>query len=44
MYQLWRTNDEGGAMAWVLINLAISAAVLLVVNMLERKQKRAVKA
>ncbi len=44
VYQLWRTNDEGGAMAWVLINLAISAAVLLVVNMLERKQKRAVKA
>ena len=43
VYQLWRTNDEGGAMAWVLINLAISAAVLLVVNMLERKQKRAVK-
>lgn len=44
VYQLWRTNDESGAMAWVLINLAISAAVLLVVNMLERKQKRAVKA
>ena len=43
VYQLWRTNDEGGALAWVLINLAISAAVLLVVNMLERKQKRAVK-
>ena len=43
LYQLWRTNDESGAMAWVLINLAISAAVLLVVNMLERKQKRAVK-
>ena len=37
VYQLWRTNDDDGALRWVLINLAISAVVLLAVNMLERK-------
>ena len=40
VYQLWRTNDEAGAMFWVLVNLAISAVVLLRVNMLEDRQKR----
>ena len=40
VYQLWRTNDDGGAMTWVLINLAISAVVLLVVNLLEKKNKQ----
>lgn len=40
VYQLWRTNDERGALIWVLINLAISAVVLLAVNMLEDRQKR----
>lgn len=40
VYQLWRTNDEAGAMFWVLVNLAISAVVLLAVNMLETRQKR----
>ena len=39
VYQLWRTNDEAGAFLWVLVNLAISTAVLLSVNLLERKQK-----
>ena len=43
VYQLWRTNDEAGAFFWVLINLLISAAVLLAVNMLEAKQKRVAK-
>lgn len=43
VYQLWRTNDEKGALFWVMINLAISAAVLLTVNLLESKQKAAVK-
>ena len=42
VYQLWRTNDEKGAMFWVLINLAISTVVLLSVNMLEARQKKAV--
>ena len=40
VYQLWRTGDESGALFWVLINLAISAVVLLCVNMLEDRQKR----
>lgn len=39
VYQLWRTNDEGGALFWVLVNLGISAAVLLTVNLLERRGK-----
>ena len=37
VYQLWRTNDEKGAFFWVMINLAISAAVLLAVNMFEKR-------
>ena len=40
VYQLWRTNDEMGAMQWVLVDIAISAVVLLAVNLLERKQKQ----
>ena len=40
VYQLWRTGDDAGAMRWVLINLAISAVVLLAVNMLEKKDRR----
>ena len=44
VYQLWRTDDEQGAMLWVLVNLAISAVVLLAVNLLERRRnKKAVK-
>ena len=41
VYQLWRTNDEAGAFKWVMINMAISAVVLLAVNTLETKEKRA---
>ena len=40
VYQLWRTNDEAGAMFWVLVNLAISTVVLLAVNVLETRQQR----
>jgi molybdate transport system permease protein len=40
VYQLWRTNDEAGAMRWVLINLAISTVVLLAVNLLESRQRK----
>ena len=43
VYQLWRTNDEAGAFKWVMINLVISTVILLVVNMLEARQKKAVK-
>ena len=38
VYQLWRTNDDGLAFKWVMVNMAISAVVLLVVNMLEKKK------
>ena len=37
VYQLWRTNDDALAFRWVMVNLAISAVVLLAVNLLERK-------
>ena len=37
VYQLWRTNDDGLAFRWVLLNLAISFVVLLAVNMLEKR-------
>ena len=37
VYQLWQTNNDALAMKWVMVNLAISAVVLLTVNMLERR-------
>ena len=40
VYQLWRTGDDAMALKWVMINIAISAVVLLAVNMLERKDRR----
>lgn len=39
VYQLWRTGKDGEAFLWVAVNLAISAAVLLAVNLIERRQK-----
>ena len=41
VYQYWRTNNEAAAFKWVMINLAISALVLLTVNMLEKRNKGA---
>ena len=40
VYQLWRVGDDAGAMKWVLVDLAISTAVLLAVNLLERREDR----
>lgn len=37
VYQLWRTNDEYHAFIWVLINIAISAVVLLTINVYEKR-------
>ena len=37
VYQLWRTNNDGLAMQWVLLNILISFIVLFVVNMIEKK-------
>ena len=42
VYQLWRTNDDGLALKWVLVNIAISFAVLLAVNFIEKREKKAV--
>ncbi|WP_295741551.1 molybdate ABC transporter permease subunit [uncultured Oscillibacter sp.] len=39
VYQLWRTNDDAGAFRWVLVNVAVSAAFLLAVNLLETQQR-----
>ena len=37
VYQFWRTNDSKNALIWVLINVAISAVVLIIVNIIEKK-------
>jgi molybdate transport system permease protein len=39
VYQLWRTNDDKEAFKWVMINMAISTVVLLIVNLLETREK-----
>lgn len=38
VYQLWRTDNDAEAFKWVMINMAISAVVLLAVNFLEKKK------
>ena len=40
VYQLWRTNEDGLAFRWVLVNMAISFVVLLAVNLLEKRERR----
>lgn len=40
VYQLWRTNDSAGAARWVLVNMAVSAVFLLILNLLESGQRR----
>lgn len=40
VYQLWRTNDDALAFRWVLVNLGISFVVLLLMNLLARKQRQ----
>ena len=40
VYQLWRTGDDALAFRWVMVNLAISAAVLLTMNLLEKRKRR----
>ena len=41
VYQLWKADNDALAFRWVCVNLAISAVVLLAVNLLEKKQKTA---
>ena len=43
VYQLWRTNNDGLAIKWVLINIAISAVVLLAINLLEGRKTQGLK-
>lgn len=40
VYQLWSINDESGAGVWVLINIAISAVFLLIINNYEHNNKK----
>ena len=39
VYQLWRTNNDALAFRWVMVNIAISAVVLLTVNLLEKREQ-----
>lgn len=39
VYQLWRTDNEALAFKWVMVNMVISAVVLLAVNMLEQRSR-----
>ena len=39
VYNLWRTGNDELALKWALINIAISAAVLLCVNLIEKPRK-----
>lgn len=40
VYQLWRTDQDAMALKWVLINIAISAIVLLSINIFEGKSRK----
>jgi molybdate transport system permease protein len=40
VYQLWRTGKDELVTKWVLINIAISAFVLIAINMFEDRNKR----
>jgi len=39
VYQLWRIGDNETAIRWVAVNIAISAVVLLAVNLLEKRER-----
>ncbi len=39
VYQLWRTNQDGLAVKWVFINIAISVFVLLTLNLTEMRKE-----
>ena len=38
VYQLWQTGNDALALKWVIVNVSISAVVLLIVNMLEKRR------
>lgn len=37
VYQLWRTGNDADALLWVALNLAISAVVLVALNLFEKR-------
>ena len=37
VYHLWQIGNDELALKWVIVNITISAVVLLIVNMLEKK-------
>lgn len=39
VYQLWRIDNDQGALQWVLINIFLSSIFLLSINLLERRQR-----
>ncbi len=39
VYQLWRTDNEALAASWVLVNIAISAIVLIALNLIEGRRE-----
>lgn len=38
VYQLWRIGDDALAVRWVLLNIGLSAVILLIMNLTERKK------
>ena len=38
VYQMWRTDNDALALKWVMVNIAISAVIMLAVNFLEKKE------
>ncbi|MCR5508695.1 MAG: molybdate ABC transporter permease subunit [Lachnospiraceae bacterium] len=40
VYQLWRTDNDALAFKWVIINICISAVVLLMINLIESRNKK----
>ena len=41
VFHFWRTNNDVMAFRWVMVNIVISALVLIAVNMLEKRHKKA---
>ena len=41
VYNLWRTNNDSLAFKWVMLNMGISFAVLMAVNLFEKKERQA---
>ena len=40
VYQMWRTDNDAMALKWVIINVIISAAALIILNMIGSRKER----